>query len=114
MKDKFISFLGIAKKAGKCIEGYNKCEESLRNNKCALIIVSKEASQNTREKFERMTNTRNIPIIIGCSGEDLSCILGRDKINIIGIVDTSMATKLSQLWNEKEENSFGGECFVKN
>lgn len=103
MKNKFISFLGIAKKAGKCIEGYNKCEEELRNNKCALIIVSKEASQNTREKFERMTSVRNIPIIIGCSGEDLSQILGRDKINIIGIIDTSMAAKLLELWKEKEE-----------
>ena len=98
MKDKFISFLGISKKAGKCIEGYNKCEEALRGGKCYLIIVSAEVSENAREKFERMAHSRNIPIISGCSGEDLSHILGRDKINVVGISDTSMAAKLLELW----------------
>ncbi|KAJ51566.1 ribosomal protein L7Ae-like RNA K-turn-binding protein [Clostridium tetanomorphum] len=102
MKNKFISFLGIVKKAGKCIEGYNKCEEALRKDKCYLVIVSKEASQNTKEKFSRMALNRNIPVISECNGEDLCQILGRDRINIVGVSDMSMAEKLLELWEDKK------------
>lgn len=99
MKDKFISFLGITKKSGNVIEGYNKCEESIKNNSCYLIIVSLEASSNTKEKFERISNNNNIPMIVAYSSEDLSCALGRDGLNIVGVKDKSMADRLLQLWN---------------
>ncbi|RXM58645.1 ribosomal L7Ae/L30e/S12e/Gadd45 family protein [Clostridium tetani] len=99
MKDRFISFLGITKKAGKVIEGYNKCEEALKKNSCYLIIVSQETSSNTKEKFERISNNKNIPMIVAYTSKDLSYALGKEGLNIIGIKDKPMANRLLQLWN---------------
>ena len=28
--DKFLNFLGLTKRAGKLLEGYNKCEEEMK------------------------------------------------------------------------------------
>ena len=99
MKDKFISFLGITKKAGKVVEGYNKCEEILKKNSCYLIIVSQEASSNAREKFERICNNKKVPIIVAYSSQELSYALGKEGLNVIGVKDSSMANRLLQLWN---------------
>lgn len=102
--NKYISFLGLTKKAGKCIEGYNKCEDALRYNKCHLIILSDGVSDNTKEKFLRMANNKNVPIITGCDKYELAYILGRDEINVIGVSDESMANRLLQLWEGTKQN----------
>ena len=33
MNNKFFQFLGLTKKAGKLIEGYNQCEDALSHRK---------------------------------------------------------------------------------
>ncbi|MBU5482785.1 ribosomal L7Ae/L30e/S12e/Gadd45 family protein [Clostridium sp. MSJ-11] len=104
MKDKFISFLGIAKKAGKCLEGYNKCEDSIKKGNCHLLIVSRESSENTKDKFKTLCDIRNTPMIIYYSKDDLSNILGKEGINIVGISDLSIAKRLMDLWNDMNIN----------
>lgn len=100
MKDKLLSFLGIAKKAGKVIEGYNKCEEAALKNRCFLLIVSSTCAPNTIEKFLRISEKKGIFIINHYSTEELSSTIGREGIGIIGISDSSMANKILELWKQ--------------
>ncbi|WP_097025497.1 ribosomal L7Ae/L30e/S12e/Gadd45 family protein [Clostridium peptidivorans] len=100
MKDKLLSFLGIAKKAGKVIEGYNKCEETTLKNKCFLLIVSSNCALNTIEKFLRISEKKDIPMINHYSTEELSTAIGREGIGIIGISDSSIASKILELWKQ--------------
>ncbi|WP_125153731.1 ribosomal L7Ae/L30e/S12e/Gadd45 family protein [Clostridium rectalis] len=100
MNNKFLGFLGITKKAGKCIEGYNKCEEAIKKNICNLIVVSVDTSQNTKDKFSKLCIDRNIPIIIDFSKLVLSNTLGRNEINILGISDEIMGKRLLELWKD--------------
>lgn len=100
MKDKLLSFLGIAKKAGKVIEGYNKCEEATLKNKCFLLIVSSNCAQNTIEKFLRISEKKDIPMINHYSTEELSTAIGREGIGIIGISDSQIASKILELWKQ--------------
>ena len=48
MQDKAYSFLGLAAKAGKLISGDETCERALKAGKVHLVIVSEDASGNTR------------------------------------------------------------------
>jgi len=100
MKDKLLGFLGIAKKAGKVIEGYNKCEEAALKNKCFLLIVSSNCALNTIEKFLRISEKKDIFVINHYSTEELSRAIGREGIGIIGISDSSMASKMLELWKQ--------------
>lgn len=101
MNDKFLQFLGIAKKAGKLFEGYNKCEESIKNGKITILILSKEVSQNTRDKFVHYCEKANVTIIDEYSKEQLGAQLGVREINIVGIGDKKMCEKLMSLFKEK-------------
>lgn len=104
MKDNLISFLGIAKKAGKCIEGYNKCEESIKKGNCYLLLISIDAAENTKDKFTTLCDARDIPLIIYYSREELSKALGREGMNVVGISDSSISKRLIELWNDKNKN----------
>lgn len=101
MNDKFFQFLGLTKKAGKLIEGYNKCEELVTRGKGYLVILSEECSENTKDKFRRYCERENIVIIEGISNEKLGLSLGRTEINVLCVNDKSMSEKLINLYNKE-------------
>jgi len=103
MNNKFFQFLGLTKKAGKLIEGYNQCEDALSHGRGTLIILSEESSVNTKDKFKRLGNKINIPLIEGVSNEVLGKCLGRAEINVLCVSDKRMSDKLLSLWNENHE-----------
>lgn len=104
MQDKFIQFLGLTKRAGKLIEGYNKCEEIIDRRKIHLIIISLDCSNNTKDKFINYCTKYNIPYIQHYSKEALGMALGRNEVNILGISDKKMSLQLLKLFNEKQSN----------
>ena len=103
MNNKFFQFLGLTKKAGKLIEGYNQCEDALSHGRGTLIIMSEESSTNTKEKFQRLSVKNNIPVIEGVPNEVLGKCLGRAEINVLCVNDKRMSDKLLSLWNENHE-----------
>jgi ribosomal protein L7Ae-like RNA K-turn-binding protein len=103
MNNKFFQFLGLTKKAGKVIEGYNQCEDALSHGRGTLIILSEESATNTKDKFKRFSIKNNIPLIEGVSNEILGKCLGRAEINVLCVNDKRMSIKLLSLWNEEIE-----------
>jgi ribosomal protein L7Ae-like RNA K-turn-binding protein len=114
VQDKFLQFLGLIKKSGKLIEGYNKCEDSIKKNILFLLILSVDCSTNTKDKFFKYCDTYNVPFIYAYTKEELGLPLGRDEISVLGITDENMSKKLLSLRNENNNINPGGECIVKN
>ena len=104
MNNKFFQFLGLTKKAGKLIEGYNQCEDALSHGRGTLIILSEESATNTKDKFKRLAIKNTIPLIEGVPNEILGKYLGRPEINVLCVNDKKMSNKLLNLWNELNES----------
>lgn len=100
MKNDFLKFLGLAKRAGKILEGYNKCEENIKKHEVYLIILSEDASENTLNKFLKYGNKYDISVIIKYSKEDLGKAIGVDEIKIIGVKDKNISEKLISINQE--------------
>lgn len=97
--NRFLNFLGLAKRAGKLLEGYNKCEEEIKRNKIHLFIFSDSISNRSKEKFVKYCEQYNIPYLDDFSKEDLGYSIGRSEINILGVTDKNMAEKLLSFSN---------------
>ncbi|GKU24752.1 MULTISPECIES: ribosomal L7Ae/L30e/S12e/Gadd45 family protein [Clostridium] len=97
MVNKFLQFLGLVKKSGNLIEGYNKCEEILKKKKIYLFIFSTELSPKSKDMFMRYCIEKNIPTIDVFSKEDLGLSLGRSEINVLAVIEQNMAKKLIQI-----------------
>ena len=92
--DKFLNFLGLVKRSGNLLEGYNKCEEILGKKKIYLFVFSSDISERSRERFLRYSEQYKIPYIDGISKEELGYSIGRTEINILAVLDQNMAKKL--------------------
>ena len=103
MKNKFLQFLGLTKRAGKLLEGYNKCEDAVKRKNVHLIIMSVDASENTKDKFFKYSEKYKIPVLQGYNKEELGNVLGLEEIKILAISDKKMSERLISLWKENEE-----------
>ena len=104
--NKFISLLGIAKKAGKLSLGTDVSIENIKLAKSKLIIFAKDISD------KNLNNIKNIAIEYSVDHiqtketmNDLSQILGR-IVGVISVNDSGFAKKLIQL-NDHDNK---GEC----
>lgn len=100
MNSKFLQFLGLVKRSGNLLEGYNRCEEVLNKKKIYLFIFSQEVSPKTKDKFVRYCKECNIPYVDCFSKNELGLVLGRAEINVLGVVDGNMAKKLITHYND--------------
>lgn len=100
--NKFLSFLGLAKRSGSILEGYSKCNEQRNKKKIYLFIISKDASEASKKKFKNHCIDNNIKYIENFSKEELGAAVGRPEIKIVAILDDNIARKLLALYVEEE------------
>lgn len=100
--NKFFNFLGLAKRSGNILEGYNKCDEGRNKKRIFLFIISNDVSDTSKRKFINHCNLKKIPYIVDFSGEDLGKPLGREEVKILAVLDKNMAEKLKSLYKEEK------------
>ncbi|EJP6473344.1 ribosomal L7Ae/L30e/S12e/Gadd45 family protein [Clostridium botulinum] len=104
VQNKFLQFLSLTKKAGHLIEGYNKCEEAVIKKTVYVVIISCDASENSKNKFKVKCEKNNIPFIEVYNEKELGNVLGREFIKILAVKNEGMANKLLKLWNDSQEH----------
>lgn len=90
-QDSIISLIGIAKRAGKVVSGEFSTEKAIKEKKAKLVIVAKDASDNTKKLFTNKTNFYNIPLIIYGDKDSLGHGIGCEMRTSVGILDEGFA-----------------------
>lgn len=62
-KEKVLSFLGLATRAGKIVSGDDSTLLDLKKGKVNLILIAEDASNNTKKLFKDKSTFRNIPYL---------------------------------------------------
>ena len=62
--NKVLSLIGLSTKAGKIVSGEFSTEKAVKTGKAWLVIVSAEASDNTKKKFHNMCTYYEVPVMI--------------------------------------------------
>ena len=90
-KNKVLTYLGLATKAGKTVSGEFSVEKSLKQGKARLVVVSGEASENTKKKFRNMCGYRKIPLYFYGTGEELGRACGKEFRIVTAVEDEGLA-----------------------
>ena len=61
-RQKVLNLIGLATKAGKSVSGEFSTEKSVKSGRAQLVIVSEEASENTKKMFTNMCTYYKVPI----------------------------------------------------
>ena len=92
MANKLSGMIGLCEKAGKLSSGEFSCEKSIKKGLAKLVILSSDASANTRKHFEDMCSYRKIAIItLDNSREELGHMAGKQERAVLSVDDGGFA-----------------------
>lgn len=96
-KNRVISFLGIAARAGKVVSGDDSTLLELKKENVHLVIVAEDASDNTKKLFRDKAGYRNIDMVEFGTKAEIGVAIGKSMRAVIGIKDEGFASRLKEL-----------------
>lgn len=99
MNDKFLSLLGMARRAGKLSLGHDAAKSSVVSGKARLCILSADTSERLKNEFKGLSesDTYSVPVIItDCTMFELGHAVG-SKAGVITVNDQGFAQRLERL-----------------
>ena len=102
INNKILGLIGLAARARKIAFGADSVEIELKKKKIYLIIVAKDSSERTKNKFYKLSEEYNIPILITEKIDTLSKAIGKSNKAIIGIQDINLAKEIQKINNGGE------------
>lgn len=99
--NKVFSMVGLATRAGKTVAGEFSVEKAIKQRKAQLVLVSTEASENTKKLFANKCKYYEVPCFTYGTREELGSATGnKDRVSI-AILDSQFSKSIVQLLNSK-------------
>lgn len=92
-RDKVLSYIGLATRAGKTASGEFMTEREIKSGRAALVIVAGDSSDNTKKKFLDMCEFYEVPIYIYADKDTLGHAMGKEFRASLAILDEGFATE---------------------
>ena len=105
-RQKVINLIGLATKAGKTASGEFSTEKAVKTGKAHLVVVSEEASDNTRKMFMNMCTYYKVPICYFGGKGELGHAMGKEMRASLAVVDEGLAKAIV-----KQMNTIGGSGY---
>ena len=90
-RQKAMNLIGLATKAGKAVSGEFSTEKAVKTGKARLVVVSEEASDNTKKMFTNMCTYYKVPICYFGKKDELGHAMGKEMRASLAILDEGFA-----------------------
>ena len=105
-RQKALNLIGLATKAGKTASGEFSTEKAIKTGKAHLVVVSEEASDNTKKMFMNMCTYYKVPICYFGGKGELGHAMGKELRASLAVVDEGFARAIV-----KQMNTIGGSGY---
>ena len=102
-KDKVLSLIGLAMKAGRCTSGEMMTESETKSGRARLVIIASDASENTKKKFRDMCKFYKVPIYIYGDKDTLGHAMGKEFRASLARLDAGFADGLQRELKDRED-----------
>ena len=102
-RDKVLSLIGLAMKAGKCVSGETMTESETKSGKAKFVIVAGDASENTKKKFGDMCKFYKVPICFYGDKDTLGHAMGKEFRASLAILDEGFADGIQRELKNRED-----------
>lgn len=99
----FLGMLGICAKAGAAASGAFAAEKAIKSGTAKLVIVARDASENTRTDYGKLCNGYKVRMLIMLDKEQLGKAVGKDERTIVAITDEGLSQNLLKKMNCSKE-----------
>ncbi len=103
MLNKVLSLTGLAVRAGKVVSGEFAVENAIRDGKAWLVIVTEDASDNTKKKFRDKSAYYEVPYVVLGTKETLGHAIGKEMRASLAITDKGFAENILKHLEQSEK-----------
>ena len=96
MEDRILNLLGLAQRAGYIVSGEDIVAKQLQKQNLKIVFIASDASENTRDKFEKKCYFYKVECNTEFSASELSKALGKPR-KVIGLTDAGFYNALEKL-----------------
>lgn len=112
--NKVYSMISLANKAGKLVTGEDSVRNSIRGGRMKLIIVSEDASGNTKKRIGNSSAFYNVPCIIWGMKDEFGNCIGKSARSVLGITDENFSNGIrDKLIDEVRKKEKPGGGFIE-
>ena len=101
--NKIFALMGLATKAGKVVSGEFSTENGIKDGKVKLVVVAKDASDNTKKLFKDKGAFYRVPVFEYGSKDELGHAIGKEMRASMGVTDAGFAKSLNGMLSALEE-----------
>ena len=94
--------LGLAMKAGKVVSGEFATDKRVKSGKAWLMIVSEDASDNTKKMFRDKSSFYEVPYYEIGSKEELGHAMGKEMRASLALTDPGFSNSICKLLDETQ------------
>ena len=105
-RKRILNLIGLATRAGKTVSGEFSTEKAVKSGSACLVIVSEEASENTRKLFTDKCTYYKVPICYFGGKGELGHAMGKEMRASLAVTDESLAKAIV-----KQMNIIGGRGY---
>ncbi len=102
MNDRILSLLGLAARGKNLVSGEFSTEKAVKEGRAALVVVSSDASDNTRKKFTNMCAFYKTPIGFYSTKDAIGKAIGKEARSSIAITNPGMAGGIMKYLEESK------------
>ena len=110
-KDKVLSMLGLATRAGKVVSGEFAVEKSVKSGAAYLVLVAEDSSDNTKKMFNNMCSFYQVPLYLFGDKQMLGHSMGKEYRASLAFLDKGLAQAVRK---QLEIAKNGGSNYGKN
>ncbi|MBE5860509.1 MAG: 50S ribosomal protein L7ae [Butyrivibrio sp.] len=96
MDEKIYSLLGLCQKAGKLVSGEFSVENAIKSGTALVVLISLDASENTKKKFHDKCDFYNVKVADFGSKEKLGHAIGKEVRTSVAVTDAGFAKSLCE------------------
>lgn len=93
-RSKVLGLLGLATRAGKVVSGEFSTEKAVKNGRASLVIVSEEASENTKKMFRNMCTYYEVLYYEFGGKEELGHAMGKEMRASLAVLDEGFSRSI--------------------
>lgn len=92
--NKVLSLLGLATRSRNVVSGGFATENAVKSGKAYLVIVTEDASDNTKKKFRNMCEFYKVPYYLFGEKDDLGHSMGKQERTSLAVTNMGFADSI--------------------
>lgn len=100
MTNKIFSLLGLCARARKVVSGEFSTEKAVKEGKAWLVIVAKDASNNTKKLFKNKCEFYEVPCYEFGDKDTLGHSIGNEMRASLAVIDEGLAREIEKKLKE--------------